>query len=122
MQKWINHGKPGGLRRNSRLAYTAILLCLALTAGCTRKFFRERADKEVSQVLSEKDHCPPWAIEEFHVYPDPRSRFADPTNPDRPPMPPDDPATHSLSPNPQKPGKAGTGRVEGSGYLELLAG
>jgi hypothetical protein len=100
----------------------ALLVCLALTAGCTRKFYRTRADVEVSEVLSEKDHCPPWSLEEFHVYPDPRARYADPTNPDRPPMPPDDPAAHDMSPNPQKPGKAGISRVEGTGYLALLAG
>ncbi len=56
----------------------------------------------------------------MHVYPDSRARFADPTNPDRPPMPPDDPAAYDLSPNPQKPGKPGVARVEGSGYLDLM--
>src|SRR5207245_286130 len=57
----------------------------------------------------------------FHVYSDPRARFADSTNPDRPPMPPDDPAAWELSPHPQKPGKAGIAAVQGTGYLELLA-
>src|SRR5581483_5687182 len=55
------------------------------------------------------------------VYPDPRARFADDTNPDRPPMPPDDPGSRWLSPNPQTPGKAGVAWVEGTGYLNLLA-
>ncbi len=36
-------------------------------------------------------------------------------------MPPDDPAAFDLSPNPQNPGKAGVGRLEGNGYLDLLA-
>src|SRR5262249_15631600 len=81
----------------------------------------KQADKEVEHVLAEKDQYPEWKIENFHVYPDPRARFADPTNPDRPPMPPDDPAAWDLSPHPQKPGKAGTKLVEGTGYLELLA-
>ena len=36
-------------------------------------------------------------------------------------MPPDDPASYDLSPNPQKPGKAGIARIEGTGYLELIA-
>jgi hypothetical protein len=91
------------------------------TTGCTRRFFRERADDAVAKTLEDKDRYPAWAIEQYHVYPDSRARFADPTNPDRPPMPPDDPAAHDLSPNPQKPGKAGIGRIEGVGYLELMA-
>jgi hypothetical protein len=90
-------------------------------AGCTRRFYRNAADREVASVLAEKDQYKDWRIEQYHVYPDPRARFADPTNPDRPPMPPDDPAAHDLSPNPQIPGHAGVGRIEGAGYLKLLA-
>src|SRR5690242_14755462 len=105
-----------------RLAWAAVALgCATGGSSCTRSFFRERADKEVDAVLCEKDKYPQWRIEQYHVYPDPRARFADPTDPDRPPMPPDDPAAHDLSPNPQKPGPAGVGRVEGQGYLQLLA-
>jgi hypothetical protein len=89
-------------------------------AGCTRRFFRKAADKEVEQVLTEKNQNPAWAIEKFWVYPDPRTRFADTTNPDCPPMPPDDPEVARASPNPQKPGKAGVEFVEGKGYLAVL--
>src|SRR5262249_48007260 len=91
------------------------------SVGCTRCFFRNRADEEVSAVLTEKDKYPDWKIEQMHVYPDPRARFADPNCPDRPPMPPDDPAAWDLAPHPQKPGKAATGDVEGTGYFDLLA-
>jgi outer membrane protein TolC len=94
---------------------------LAGVSGCTRHFFRKCADQEVGEVLAEKDRDPNWRIEQWYVYPHPRSRFADPTNPDRPPMPPDDPAAWDLSPHPQKPGKEGSARVEGTGYLDLLA-
>ena len=58
--------------------------------GCTRVFFRKQADKEVAEVLGEKDKYPQWRIDQYHIYADPRARFADPTNPDRPPKPPDD--------------------------------
>ena len=105
--------------RRPGVALTAALV-LGLGVGCSRDFYRERADKEVSEVLTEKDIYPQWRIEDMHVYPDSRARFADPTNPDRPPMPPDDPASYDLSPNPQKPGKPGVARVEGTGYLDLL--
>jgi outer membrane protein TolC len=120
--------EPGRMRKRGKTsAWLRSLLChgLALSfllgpSGCTRRFFRKRADVEVDETLAEKDKYPAWKIEQFHVYPDPRARFADPTDPDRPPMPPDDPAAHDLSPNPQKPGKCGIRQVEGSGYLELM--
>ncbi len=98
-----------------------MILCLLYTVGCTRRFFRKQVDREVDAILREKDVVPEGKIENMYVYPDPRARFADPANPDRPPMPPDDPLTKLLGPNPQKPGHAGVGNFEGTGYLEMLA-
>lgn len=99
----------------------AALVGVVLLSGCTRCYYREKSDKVVDQLLEKKDQYPQWQIEAYHVYPDPRARFADPTNPDRPPMPPDDPAAKALSPNPQKPyKKAGIAYIEGDGWLELL--
>src|SRR5580765_8751588 len=89
-----------------------LTLALLVPTGCTRRFYREQADKQAEEVLTEKDRDP-WKIENWHVYPDPLARFADPSNPDCPPMPPDDPAAYDLSPNPQKPGKQGVERTEG---------
>src|SRR5271166_2451589 len=86
----------------------AVIALLGAVHGCTRSFFRNCADKEVNDILAEKDRYPAWwKIQLWHVYPDSRARFADPTNPDRPPMPPDDPAADALSPHPQQPGHAG---------------
>jgi len=93
---------------------------IAGSGGCSRAFYRKSADREVADVLKEKDQYPEWKIEQYHVYPDPRARFADPTNPDRPPMPPDDPAAWALAPHPQQPGHAGVGAAEGTGYLEMI--
>lgn len=105
--------------QSGRVLLVVALLCASF--GCTRRFFRNRADRDVDGLLAEKDVFEKWKIEQYHVYPDPRSRFADPTNPDRPPMPPDDPAAKLLSPNPQRPKHAGIDRVEGTGYFDLLA-
>src|SRR5205809_2196846 len=93
-----------------------------LGSGCSRQHWRERADKDVAGVITQKNVFPDWQVQNWHVYPDPRARYADPSRPDRPPYPPDDYAARVLSPNPQHPGKkAGAGRYEGSGYMELLA-
>jgi hypothetical protein len=122
MDEHSRRGKLGKPRYWVRSVFSHVLaLSVALApCGCTRRFFRQSADREVDEVLTEKDRYPDWKIEQYHVYPDPRSRFADSSNPDRPPMPPDDPATELSSPRPQKPGKAGTTRIEGAGYLDLL--
>jgi outer membrane protein TolC len=109
--------------RQTRLLLKLLALLMALPGlGCTRHFFRKRADKDVEQLLTEKNVFEPWQIENWHVYPDPRSRFADPSDPDHPPLPPDDPAAQYLSPNPQKPHpRDNIGRIEGTGYLDVIA-
>ncbi len=121
--RWIRGGRWRTLFAFWRPALKCALAAgLLLDAtGCVRSFYRKAADEEVSEIVAQKDKYPDWAVENWHVYPDPRARFADPTNPDHPPKPPDDPASYALSPNPQKPGKAGVERIEGSGYLHLIA-
>ena len=94
-----------------------------VVAGCSRQHFRERADKDVEGVISQKNVFPDWKVENWHVYPDPRARFADApgSHPDFPPYPPDDYAAWPSSPNPQHPGRGGAGRYEGKGYLDCIA-
>jgi len=97
---------------------------IALTAplcGCTREAFRNRADKDVEAVISQKNVIPQYEVKNWHVYPDARARFADPNCPDYPSYPPDDYAARMLSPNPQRPGRGGAGRYEGDGYLKQIA-
>ena len=104
-----------------RIAIPVAALVLAAAPGCSRKFFRERADCDVEGIITQKNVFPDWAIHNWHVYPDKNARYADPFNPDRPPYPPDDYAAKVLSPNPQKPKKKwGAGRYEGQGYIDLL--
>lgn len=102
--------------------YFLVALGVSTTAvGCTRKFFRERADIDAMAMIHEKDQDPRWRLTNYYVYPDSRARFADWSNPDRPPMPPDDQAAQALSPIPQKPGKPGVAYIVGKDYLEVLA-
>ena len=113
--------QAGPIRSGPRAVLVAVLIAtLLIGPGCTRKYFREKTDKEAFALLNQKSGDPRWSLGGFFVYPDPRARFADMTNPDRPPMPPDDPAARDLSPNPQKPGKAGVALIEGIGYMKML--
>src|SRR5437764_372580 len=123
---WRRWGWGRSLRKMLSFWRPALPLALAVGAlihvgGCTRPFYRKKADKEVAEILAQKDKYPDWAIENWHVYADPLARFADSSDPDHPPKPPDDPAAYDLSPNPQKAKKAGVARIEGTGYLELIA-
>jgi hypothetical protein len=105
-----------------RLPYLALVLAAA--AGCTRHFFRERADRDVEELLTEKSVDPRWDVRthDWYVYPDQRARFADFDNPDHPKKPPDDPFAAALAPDPQPlRGKFCSGPdQEGTGYLEFL--
>ncbi|HEX5443454.1 MAG TPA: hypothetical protein VFW87_06485 [Pirellulales bacterium] len=78
-----------------RLASVVAVALLGILAGCTRTFWRGRADREVAYLVAEKSNNPRWSLPPgFNLNMDPRSRFYDPTNPDHPPMPPDDPYSH----------------------------
>ena len=112
----------GKARRVCRGIFLALsFACMIVSiAGCTRAFYRKQADREVTDILAEKDKIDNAKIEQWHVYADPRARHADPTNPDRPPMPPDDEDAWKLSPHPQKPGHKGTETERGTAYLEMI--
>jgi hypothetical protein len=114
------HGMALSSRGLPALAVVAAVALIA-TPGCTRHHFRNRADKDVEGIITQKNVFPDWQVKNWNVYPNPRARFADQSNPDRPPYPPDDPAARVLSPNPQRPTKkSGVGRVDGDGYLAML--
>lgn len=107
--------------RRILLLGVALAAGVAAGGGCSRQHYRDRADKDVQGVITQKNVFPDWQVENWHVYPDPRARFADPAVPDFPPYPPDDYAAHVLSPNPQHPGRGGAGRFEGSEYLRQIS-
>ncbi len=67
---------------------------LLANAGCTRQAYRAKTNNEAYYLIDEKlcesgEKAAPYRIEV-----DPRSRFFDPFNPDRPPMPEDDPVSN----------------------------
>jgi len=102
-------------------AAPALLACLLGTqAGCTREFFREWANQDVSEAVFEKSRDPRWRLDTFSIEPPAMSRFADPYDPDFPPAPPDDRAAEALSPVPQSPDNRLLVPVEGNGYIQML--
>ena len=64
--------------------------------GCTRSLYRKRADKETySAIAGKASFLPPeLQLRDPSIEPDPESRFFSELDPDRPPMPPDDPLSH----------------------------
>src|SRR5262249_56167534 len=88
--------------------------------GCVGEFFREWANRAVSEAVFEKSGDPGWRIDLFSVEPPMLSRFADPYDQEVPPAPPDDPATEALSPVPQWADNRLLLPVEGTGYMDLL--
>jgi outer membrane protein TolC len=68
------------------------LLVVVLASGCSRAFYRRSADRETYQAIAQHSDEARWPIASADVTPPPASRLHDPFNPDRPPMPPDDPA------------------------------
>ncbi len=71
-------------------------LAAVIVSGCNRAHYRQRADQEVYQLVGCAASDPRWALPDYDIDADPRSRFYDPNAPDCPPMPPDDPASHRL--------------------------
>lgn len=104
------------------MPWLAVILIAAV--GCTRAFFRERADRDVEALLTEKSIDPRWDVRtrNWFAYPDPRARFADFDKPDKPKKPPDDPAAAALSPDsqPLRSHFHSGPDQEGVGYLEFL--
>lgn len=120
MRNWL-------IRREARefswsIVFGLLTAGLILSAGgCTRRFFQRRADAEVDNILATKDKYARWRLRDYYVWPHPLSRFADTTDWNRPPMPPDDPAAWDLSPHPQRPIFRGHAYWQGTGYLDLMA-
>lgn len=127
----LNHGggmtmaertsKPARRNRPHRARLALAAVCASLAApGCSREFFRNWADQDVTEAVYEKSRDPRWRPDLFTIEPPALSRYASPYDPDRPPAPPDDYAAEALSPVPQWPVHRLITPAEGTGYLDLL--
>ncbi|MEE3373073.1 MAG: TolC family protein [Planctomycetota bacterium] len=72
----------------------ALLLAILMLSGCSRTKYRLDADRDAYKLMSERNVGQPWAAESYTIEQDPRSRYFDPNDPDKPPMPIDDPASN----------------------------
>src|SRR5438445_1163463 len=86
--------RPGAEFAGVRMRLLVALVLGSFLCGCSRAYYRRYADRETYQAIDERDHDPRWAVPRISVEPSPESRLYDPFNPDRPPLPPDDPAAH----------------------------
>ncbi len=74
----------------------ASVAVLSVAAGCARSYYRKSADREVQRLIAEKARDPRWALGDTGIVPGPESRLFDPSDPDHPPMPEDDPASNQI--------------------------
>ena len=68
------------------------LLLVCLICGCSRAYYRRDADRETYGAIAERNDDAEWTVPKVSIDPPPESRLHDPTDPDHPPLPPDDPA------------------------------
>ena len=74
--------------------YLLLAFASQLLLGCSQTQHRLDADREAYCTIAERNHDPRWAVGNVRIDMDPRSRYADPSNPDCSPMPKDDPSSH----------------------------
>ena len=83
-------------KRASRLISILTIAASLGGASCSRQHYHKAADTEVTELVAEKAGDPRWAVPRYDVEMDPRSRYYEIYNQDKPPMPPDDPASHQF--------------------------
>ena len=77
-----------------QIVVATMLVAAISSTACNRAYYRQQADADVYALIQEKSGQPHWPLEGYTIEIDERSRMYDPFDRDRPPMPPDDPASH----------------------------
>ncbi len=83
-----------GLSRQARGLWVFLACGWLACCGCSRSFWRSQADFDGYNILSQKQFDERWVLPRTSVEPDPRSRFYEVDDRDKPPLPPDDPAAN----------------------------
>jgi len=76
--------------------WVPFLVLAVMTVGCHRSYYRTQADNDAYALIADKANHPHWALNDYQIEVDPRSRMFDPFDRDHPPMPPDDPESHQF--------------------------
>ncbi len=84
-------GREGG---EPRLRFGLLVGLLCVLPGCSRAFWRQQADRDAYEAIGERISDPRWQLPRVDVVADSESRFFDPYDADKPPLPPDDPSAH----------------------------
>ncbi len=71
-----------------------LLASVLIASGCSRTHYRLQADRDAYDVIAERNNDPRWSTPDYGIEVDPRSRYHDDHDPDRSPMPTDDPVSH----------------------------
>jgi hypothetical protein len=87
--------RPRSLSRSLLPCSLGLAAALAF-AGCARSVYRRAADREVYRSIDHKAERLGASSENWRLERGEDSRLFDPTNPDHPPMPEDDPVAHEL--------------------------
>ena len=77
-----------------RQVWVFFLLLGIATSGCSRTEYRLGADREAYRVIAERNDDSRWHTSDYSIDMDPRSRYFDGYDPDKSPMPEDDPVSH----------------------------
>jgi len=95
----VSHCSPANPRMLNFLPvrpWLWLLLALASAGGgCHRGHYRLSADRDAYDLTAQKNALTRDVGTNYSIEVDPRSRMYDPFDPDREPMPPDDPASHA---------------------------
>ncbi|MGL4942865.1 MAG: TolC family protein [Thermoguttaceae bacterium] len=73
------------------VVFAAFAVC-----GCSRHFYRQKADGEAYSVIASAAADSRWGLHDYTIAPSVTSRHFDPSCPDNSPMPCDDPTAHRL--------------------------
>ena len=71
-----------------------LVFVVIAVSGCSHTELRLQADREAYDVIAERNVDPRWKAADYSIEIDPRSRYFDPRDPDRLPMPQDNPASN----------------------------
>jgi len=114
------------VRQPRRVVSAGALAILLLLAGCTRRYYRNFADADVYRIEDERQFDWRWTVPPRPVEAQPNSRIGDKHDPDREPIPPDDPAARPFQVSAGRPfefhgwKKRGTAPVEDLTWLSCL--